>query len=136
VAPNASQAELEEAANAAGLDFIAQLPDGFDSPLGPKGIQLSVGQRQRLAIARAVLRQSPILLLDEPGSALDSVHDAAVQLALKTLLPGRTLITISHSMKHAATADQVLVLADGHQVGLGTPAALAADNRFYQQFLR
>lgn len=135
VAPTASQLELDEAATIAGLDFIAQLPDGFDTQLGSKGMQLSVGQRQRLAIARAVLRRSPILLMDEPGSALDAVNDAAVQLALRHKLPGCTMITISHNLKHAEAADQVMILQGGRIVGLGTPAELAACNLAYQQLL-
>lgn len=135
VAPTASQPELDEAATIAGLDFIAQLPDGFDTQLGSKGMQLSVGQRQRLAIARAVLRRSPILLMDEPGSALDAVNDAAVQLALRQNLPGCTMITISHNLKHAEAADQVMILQGGRIVGLGRPAELAACNLAYQQLL-
>jgi ATP-binding cassette subfamily B protein len=135
VAPNASQLELDQAASIAGLDFIAQLPEGFDTQLGSKGMQLSAGQRQRLAIARAVLRRSPILLMDEPGSALDAVNDAAVQLALRHNLPGCTMITISHNLKHAEAADQVMILQGGRIVGLGTPTELAACNLAYQQLL-
>jgi ABC-type multidrug transport system fused ATPase/permease subunit len=135
VAPTASQPELDQAATIAGLDFIAQLPDGFDTQSGSKGMQLSVGQRQRLAIARAVLRRSLILLMDEPGSALDAVNDAAVQLALRHKLPGCTMITISHNLKHAEAADQVMILQAGRIVGLGTPAELAACNLAYQQLL-
>ncbi|MBM3602613.1 MAG: ABC transporter ATP-binding protein, partial [Alphaproteobacteria bacterium] len=135
VAPTASQPELDEAATIAGLDFIDQLPDGFDTQLGAKGMQLSVGQRQRLAIARAVLRRSPILLMDEPGSALDAVNDNAVQLALRQKLPNCTIITISHNLKHAEAADYVMILQAGRLVGFGTPAELATCNLAYQQLL-
>jgi ABC-type multidrug transport system fused ATPase/permease subunit len=106
--------------------FICGLPDGYDTPLGPKGIALSGGQRQRIAIARTLLRDPPILVLDEPTTGLDAESEAQVMEGLTKLMRGRTTVLITHSLSLALTADQVVVLDAGRVVQQGPPAELLA----------
>ncbi len=129
--PDASDGELRDAAEAANLDFVAQLPDGFDTFLGEKGIRLSGGQRQRLAIARAILRDPPILLLDEATSALDAASERLVQQALATVARGRTTIVIAHRLATVRSADRIVVMDEGRVVATGTHAALIAEGGLY-----
>jgi ATP-binding cassette, subfamily C, bacterial CydD len=115
--PEASDADVRaaaEAANAAG--FIRALPRGFDTPIGEAGSRLSGGQRQRLAIARAWLKDAPVLILDEATSQLDAASEAAIGAAMVDLVRGRTVLVISHRMRLTARADRVLTLADGQVV--------------------
>ncbi len=124
---SATDKEILAAANIAMADgFIRELPVGFDTRLGERGVDLSQGQRQRLAIARAALRQSPILLLDEPTSNLDASNRAHVSAALRRVAANRTTILVTHDMDLAAQSDLVLCLVGDGQYEYGTPQQLAA----------
>ncbi|MGH2557547.1 MAG: ABC transporter ATP-binding protein, partial [Thermomicrobiales bacterium] len=130
--PDATDDELVEAAKAAQIhDHIAGLPDGYDTLVGERGYRFSGGEKQRLAIARTILRNPPILILDEATSALDSQTEQAVQDALNALSRGRTTITIAHRLSTIRDADQIVVLADGRIVERGThEELLAAADRY------
>lgn len=121
----ASDAEIEQAAkNAAALDFIRELPDGFETRVGERGVKLSGGQRQRLAIARAMLRNAPILLLDEATSALDTESERYVQSALESLMKDRTTLVIAHRLSTVVDADLIYVLDGGRIIESGSHAVL------------
>jgi subfamily B ATP-binding cassette protein MsbA len=123
--PEASEAEVLAAAEAAGAaDFIAELPQGYDTPVGPRGSKLSGGQRQRIAIARAMLKNAPILLLDEATSSLDSESERQVQSALRELMHGRTTVVIAHRLSTVVDADIIYVLEAGRIVESGRHAEL------------
>ncbi|KAJ9505384.1 hypothetical protein QJQ45_024133 [Haematococcus lacustris] len=123
----ATQEEVQAAAEAANAhEFIQQLPDGYATVVGERGALLSGGQRQRIAIARALLKDSPIIILDEATSALDSVSEAAVQQAVQRLVHGRTVLVIAHRLSTVQTADQIVVMADGRAVEVGTHLELSA----------
>jgi ATP-binding cassette subfamily B protein len=125
--PDATQAELEEAAKLAEAhDFIMRQPHGYDTMVGERGATLSGGERQRLAIARAFLKNPPILILDEATSALDSVTEARIQKALKTLMAGRTTFIIAHRLSTIRDADMVVVFEHGRAVETGGYRELAA----------
>ncbi len=116
----ASQAEIEAAArDAAAHDFIAALPEGYDTVVGEAGVRLSGGQRQRIAIARALLKDAPIILLDEATSALDTESEAQVQQALGRLMAGRTTLVIAHRLSTVRGADRIYVLEAGRVVEVG-----------------
>src|SRR5690554_6766535 len=120
-APEATQDELEAAARAANIrDFIAGLPQGYQTLVGEKGIKLSGGQRQRLAIARALLRDTPILVLDEALSAVDAENEAVIQEALDRLMRGRTTLILAHRLSSVIDCDRILVL-DGGRVAESGP---------------
>jgi ATP-binding cassette subfamily B protein len=128
----ASRAEIEKAARAAfAHDFIAALPRGYDTMLGEGGVTLSAGQRQRIAIARAVLRDAPILLLDEATSALDSESETLVQRALDAIMQGRTTLVIAHRLATVTHADRILVLDQGRLVEEGTHQSLLGNGGIY-----
>jgi ATP-binding cassette subfamily B protein len=112
---------------AAAHDFIRSLPDGYATELGPQGAGLSGGQRQRIGIARTILRDPPILILDEPTTALDVESELQVVRGLTRLMRGRTTLMITHSPALAQNADRVLVVDDGGIVADGPPAELVAD---------
>jgi ATP-binding cassette, subfamily B, bacterial len=123
--PELSDDEVLAAARAACCDeFVRALPEGYDTLVGERGTKLSGGQRQRLGIARAILKDAPILILDEATSALDSRSEAAVQRALVTLLRGRTVLAIAHRLSTLSALDRVVVLVDGKIVEDGPPAEL------------
>ncbi len=125
--PEASDEEIEEAARAAQIhDLIASLPDGYDTPVGERGYRFSGGEKQRIAIARTVLRNPPVLILDEATSALDNETERAVQQALDELARGRTTIAIAHRLSTVRDADQILVLDGGRIVERGTHDELIA----------
>ncbi|WP_269845071.1 ABC transporter ATP-binding protein [Marinicauda salina] len=129
---DASDAEIEAAAKAADADdFISQLPQGYDTPVGPRGSNLSGGQRQRIAIARAVLKDAPILLLDEATSALDARSEARVQDALDRLRKGRTTLVIAHRLSTVRAADRICVLENGRVVETGSHDALVEKGGLY-----
>jgi ATP-binding cassette subfamily B protein len=131
-ADKASRQEIEDAAKAAfAHEFIADLPQGYDTMLGEGGVLLSAGQRQRIAIARAVLRNAPILLLDEATSALDARSETLVQKALDKVMEGRTTLVIAHRLSTVVGADRILVLDHGHLVEEGTHQTLLRKGGVY-----
>ena len=130
--PDASRADIEKAARTAfAHDFIMALPKGYDTMLGEGGSSLSAGQRQRLAIARAVLRDAPILLLDEATSALDSESETLVQKALNKIMEGRTTLVIAHRLATVTRADRILVLDHGRIAEEGTHRSLLSGGGIY-----
>ena len=125
--PGATDEEVHEAARLANADeFIAGLPEGYDTMVGERGVKLSGGQRQRIAIARAILKDAPILVLDEATSALDSESEAAIQEALANLMEGRTSIVVAHRLSTIAGLDKIVVLHDGKIVEEGSHKELLA----------
>ncbi|MBN9037445.1 MAG: ATP-binding cassette domain-containing protein [Rhizobiales bacterium] len=135
--PGASGREVEAAArDALAHDFIAALPEGYDTLLGERGVTLSGGQRQRIAIARAILRDAPILLLDEATSALDAESETLVQTALERLMEGRTTIVIAHRLATVLKADRILVMDGGEIVEEGTHKSLVAKGGVYARLAR
>ena len=125
--PDASEQEIEEAARAAQIhELVATLPDGYDTVVGERGYRFSGGEKQRIAIARTILRNPPILVLDEATSALDTQTERAVQEALERLAEGRTTITIAHRLSTVRDADQIVVLDRGRVAEIGTHLELLA----------
>jgi ATP-binding cassette, subfamily B, bacterial MsbA len=132
--PGASEADIEDAArHAAALDFIQELPQGFDTMVGERGIKLSGGQRQRLAIARAILKNAPILLLDEATSSLDTESERHVQQALDHLMKDRTTLVIAHRLSTIVGADLIYVIQNGAIIEQGSHAELLARNGAYEK---
>jgi ATP-binding cassette subfamily B protein/subfamily B ATP-binding cassette protein MsbA len=130
--PGATDDEIREAARRAQADeFITRLPAGYDSPVGERGGHLSVGQRQRIGIARAFLKDAPILLLDEPTSALDPTTEAAIMETIKDLMHGRTTLIVTHRLATIHAVDRIVVLEHGRIVEQGTGAELVAKGGVY-----
>jgi ATP-binding cassette, subfamily B, bacterial len=135
--PQASDEEIEDAARAAQIhELISSLPEGYDTPVGERGYRFSGGEKQRIAIARTVLRNPPVLILDEATSALDNETERAVQLALDDLARGRTTIAIAHRLSTIRDADQILVLDAGRIVERGTHDELVRLGGRYAALLR
>lgn len=130
--PDATQDEIERAARAANIhDFIAKLPQAYDTIVGERGYRLSGGEKQRIAIARVILKDPRILVLDEATSNLDSESEALIQAALKPLMQGRTSVVIAHRLSTILAADVILVIDEGQVVEQGTHAKLLALNGLY-----
>ncbi len=131
--PDADEAVIAAALSAAACDFVERLSDGVASQVGPRGSRLSGGERQRLSLARAIVRDSPILLLDEPTSALDSDSEARVQEALDRFAATRTTIVVAHRLSTVRRANRILVLNQGRIVEAGTHDQLIAESGLYAQ---
>jgi len=130
--PGATEADIREAARRAQADeFISRLAQGYESPVGERGGHLSVGQRQRIGIARAFLKNAPILLLDEPTSALDPTTEAAIMETIKELMHGRTTLIVTHRLATIHNVDQIIVLDRGRIVERGRGAELVAQEGAY-----
>ena len=130
--PEAGDEEVRAAARAAQLDaFIESLPDGYETSVGERGLKLSGGEKQRVAIARMLLKNPPILILDEATSALDSRNEQAIQEALRRVAAGRTTLVIAHRLSTIIDADQILVLHEGRIVEQGRHEALLASGGTY-----
>ncbi len=135
--PDATDAQVEAAAAAAAAhDFIAALPDGYDTYVGERGVMLSGGQKQRIAIARAILRDAPVLLLDEATSALDAESERLVQQAVDELSKNRTTIVVAHRLATVKKADRIVVMEDGRIVAQGKHDALVAEGGLYARLAR
>ncbi|MDX2227866.1 MAG: ATP-binding cassette domain-containing protein, partial [Verrucomicrobiae bacterium] len=130
---NASEAEIVEAAKAAQAhEFIQGQPQGYNTPVGERGIRLSVGQRQRIGIARAFLKNSPILLLDEPTSALDPQTESEIMESIERLMQGRTTLIITHRILTIHNVDTIHVLEHGKIVQSGNGPELLARDGLYK----
>ncbi len=135
--PDATDAEVEAAARAAAAhEFLAALPEGYDTYVGERGVMLSGGQKQRIAIARAILRDAPILLLDEATSALDAESERAVQVAVERLAQGRTTLIVAHRLATVKKADRIVVFEGGRIVAMGPHDALVAQGGLYARLAR
>jgi len=131
---NATQQELEEACRIANIhDFIAAQPEGYDTVVGNRGLKLSGGEKQRLSIARVILKDPKILILDEATSALDSISENSIQDALEVMMQGRTSIVIAHRLSTILKADRILVVQDGVIAENGTHDELLAQNGVYRE---
>jgi subfamily B ATP-binding cassette protein MsbA len=132
--PGASDAEVQEAAQAAfAHDFISAMPDGYETNIGDRGVRLSGGQRQRICIARALLKNAPILILDEATSALDTESEQMVQGALNNLMRNRTTFVIAHRLSTILNADRILVLENGEIVESGNHDELVRHDGLYNK---
>jgi ATP-binding cassette subfamily B protein/subfamily B ATP-binding cassette protein MsbA len=134
---DASEKELEEASRAANChEFIARLPDGYDSRVGERGVKLSVGEKQRVSIARALLKNAPILILDEATASVDTATEKLIQQALEHLMANRTSFVIAHRLSTIRKADQILVMQHGQIVERGTHGELVATDGLYSRLAR
>lgn len=134
--PDASDEDVIRAAEAAGIhDFIASLPEGYRSPVGERGVNLSEGQKQRLAIARALIKDPDILVLDQPTSALDSLVERSIFEGLPPLIRGKTLFVVAHRMSAIQNVRRILLLNERRLVGMGTHQELLKSNAYYRSLV-
>ena len=134
--PDATAEEIAAALHTAQCDDIIQkLPDGADTVIGMKGVFLSGGERQRISIARAFLKDAPIILLDEATASLDVENETMIQSALSRLIKDKTVLVIAHRMRTVAGADKIVVLADGVVAEQGTPGELYKKNGIYTRMV-
>lgn len=133
--PDATEAEMIEAAKKARChDFIMALPNGYDTVVGEGGGTLSGGEKQRISIARAILKNAPIIILDEATASIDPENEHLIQQAIAELTRGKTIITIAHRLATIQNADQILVVEDGRIAQRGTHAELVQQDGLYQRF--
>lgn len=132
-----SDVEIEKAAEKANIaDFISTLPDGYDTELGERGILLSEGQRQRIALARAILKNSPIVLLDEATNALDAITEEAISQALLEVFKDKTVLVIAHRLATVVNADQIIVMDQGEVEAVGTHKSLTKKSEIYARLAK
>lgn len=127
---------VEAAKRACCHDFITTLPDGYDTVVGEGGSTLSGGEKQRISIARAILKDAPIVILDEATSSVDPENEHALLTAIGELTKGKTLITIAHRLTTVRTADQIVVIDKGRIVQKGTHSELVRQEGIYRRFLK
>ncbi|HAU51461.1 MAG TPA: ABC transporter ATP-binding protein, partial [Clostridiales bacterium] len=134
--PDASKEEVYEAARKARCyDFIMALPDGFDTVIGEGGASLSGGEKQRISIARCILKDAPIVILDEATASVDADNERAIQEAISELCRNKTLLVIAHRLKTIKDADQILVVSDGNIVERGSHDELILKNGTYARMV-
>ena len=134
---DASEAEIERAADLANAtEFIDAMPDGYETLVGERGMQLSGGQRQRISIARALIKDAPVLILDEATSHLDAVNEQQIREALERLMEGRTTLVIAHRLSTVRDADVIVVLDRGRVAEQGSHDELLANGGLYAQLVR
>jgi ATP-binding cassette subfamily B protein/subfamily B ATP-binding cassette protein MsbA len=134
---DATEEELIAASRAANChEFIARLPDGYQSRVGERGVKLSVGEKQRVSIARALLKNAPILILDEATASVDTATERLIQEALERLMAHRTSFVIAHRLSTIRKADQILVMRHGEIVERGTHEELIAEDALYAKLAR
>ncbi len=130
---NATKEEVEEAARLAGCDFVERLPQGFDTIIGENGKTLSGGERQRLSIARAFLKDAPVILLDESTASLDPENETKIQKALSRLIENKTVLIIAHKLRTIMECDKIVVLEEGHVKEIGKHTELIEKKGLYNR---